>query len=399
MTATNVKILYVNATMRCSPAHGVHIRTFEIGRQLKKCGTVTFLGVDKWFDEKTLAIARRDFDSVILLEMQEKNVPKWLARVHGKYKHHWAKWCSDPVSGADRNYFDRLLAEHDLVWFHSFYAPDCFREYRIPRSIIDIDDLNFMKYQWKAGCASSFRQRFSDQVVSSHWKRREMGVLERFTLAAVCSEADRQILGGGERIHVIPNGFKKPAEKPVLGKRDPLRLGFIGAMAYPPNRDGLEWFGREVWPKIRQEIPQARFRVIGKLPANADFLNHPGFESLGFVEDPGDEIAAWSAMVVPLRFGGGTRLKILEGFSRMCPMVSTPIGAYGINVSNGKDILLAESAEDFAEKCIQLLKQPELGLHLAEQGWNLFQSQYTWDIIGGAVEAAVQDCLRRCRPE
>jgi len=117
------------------------------------------------------------------------------------------------------------------------------------------------------------------------------------------------------------------------------------------------------------------------------------------VEDPGEEIAAWSAMVVPLRFGGGTRLKILEGFSRMCPMVSTPIGAYGINVSNGKDILLAESAEDFAEKCIQLLKQPELGLHLAEQGWNLFQSQYTWDIIGRAVEAAVQDCLRRCRPE
>jgi len=194
--------------MRCSPAHGVHIRTFEIGRQLKKCGAVTFLGVDKWFDEKTLSIARRDFDSVILLEMQEKNVPKWLARVHGKYKHHWAKWCSDPVSGADRNYFDRLLADHDLVWFHSFYAADCFREYRILRSIIDIDDLNFMKYQWKAGCACSFRQRFSDQVVSSHWKRREMGVLERFTLAAVCSEADRQVLGGGERIHVIPNGLR-----------------------------------------------------------------------------------------------------------------------------------------------------------------------------------------------
>jgi glycosyltransferase involved in cell wall biosynthesis len=331
------------------------------------------------------------------MNTQEKQIPKWLKKLYGKYKHHWAAWCSDPVSMNDRKHFGQLAAEHDLVWFHSFYAADCLRKYRIPRSIMDMDDLNYIKYQLKADCAPEIRQRFSDKVVSCKWKQRETGVLDRFTLACVCSEADKNLLGGSDRIHVIPNGFKKPAEKPVFGERNPLRLGFIGALSYFPNEDGLKWFGREVWPKILNQIPQARFRIIGRLPKIAAFLDQPGFEPLDYIEDPTEEIASWSAMVVPLRFGGGTRLKIVEGFSRMCPMVSTPLGAYGIDVTDGKDILLAEQPDNFKEKCIQLLNQPMLGLRLAENGWSLYLKKYTWDVISEAVQATVSDCLEQSR--
>ncbi len=391
MESSKTRILYVNATMRCSPAHGVHIRTFEIGRQLKKCGQVTFLGVDKQFDEETLAIARREFDPVILMKIPEKKI----SRLYGKYKYHWAKWCSDPVSVEDRERFDRLAADHDLVWFHSFYAADGFREYRIPRSIMDIDDLNFVKYQLKAKCASGIRQRFSDQVVSCRWKQREKGVLDRFTSACVCSEADKQVLGGGERIRVIPNGFARPPEKPAGERRNLQRIGFIGALSYPPNQDGLKWFGEEVWPGIHKEMPQARFRIVGKIPENAAFLKRPGFEALNYVEDPTEEIASWSAMVVPLRFGGGTRLKILEGFSRMCPVISTPVGAYGIEATHEENILLAEPPQAFALACLRLLKRPEEGISLAENGWSLFLSKYTWDVIGRAVQKAVEVCLQQ----
>jgi len=133
-----------------------------------------------------------------------------------------------------------------------------------------------------------------------------------------CSRADKQFLGGGEQLYVIPNGFVGPDERSKHKQPGDYRLGFIGELGYGPNSDGLDWFGQQVWPLVRQKIPEARLRVVGRVPESASFLNYPGFEPLGFVPEVSKEFSTWSGMIVPMRYGGGTRIKIIEAFSRSC---------------------------------------------------------------------------------
>ena len=102
-------------------------------------------------------------------------------------------------------------------------------------------------------------------------------------------------------------------------------------------------------------------------------------------------------MIVPLRYGGGTRLKIIEAFSRKCPVISTSVGAYGLDVTDSKDILLEDTPQAFADQCIRLLREPNYGKSLAEAGWELFQKKYTWDVIGNSIQNAVTDCVERFR--
>jgi len=121
----------------------------------------------------------------------------------------------------------------------------------------------------------------------------------------------------------------------------------------------------------------------------------PDIIGLGWLEDPGDEIASWSAMIVPIKVGGGTRVKVAEGFARRCPVVATTIGAFGYDVENGREILLADRADDFASACILLLRDPEFGEALAERAHKRFLERWTWDSFEGTVGRVVQECLAR----
>lgn len=104
---------------------------------------------------------------------------------------------------------------------------------------------------------------------------------------------------------------------------------------------------------------------------------------------------AWSGMIVPVKIGGGTRVKIAEAFSRKCPVVSTTLGAFGYDGISGQDLLLADTAENFASACVLLVKNPELGLRISENAWRKFLKSWTWDLIGESVSRAIEECLMR----
>ena len=241
--------------------------------------------------------------------------------------------------------------------------------------------------------AEGLREKVATKLLTYKWKRRERQALERFDLAAVCSEDDKEYLGGRDRIRVIPNGFEPPEKEIQRTAAGQMRLGFIGNLEYGPNFDGLEWFGQAVWDLIKKEIPAARLRMVGIKPAKVQRLDREGFEWLGFVEDTAEEFASWSAMVVPLRIGGGTRLKIVDALSKRCPVVSTRVGAHGLEVTDQKDILLADEPADFAQACLRLMRDDAYGARLAAAGWELFEQNYTWEVIGRAVQQIVRGCL------
>jgi len=201
-------------------------------------------------------------------------------------------------------------------------------------------------------------------------------------------------MGGGEHVHVIPNGFERQPCEPVRNPSDPPRIGFIGLYSYAPNLEGMRWFVRSCWPLIKQQIPDARLRVAGQDSDGPFKPDAPDVDGLGYVIDAASEIATWSAMIVPVRQGAGTRVKIADAFSRKCPVVSTHLGAYGYDVRSGRELLLADKPDDFAKACVSLIRDRTAASAMADRAYAAFLQNWTWDAIAPRVWAAAEDALR-----
>jgi glycosyltransferase involved in cell wall biosynthesis len=162
-----------------------------------------------------------------------------------------------------------------------------------------------------------------------------------------------------------------------------------------PNKDGAKWFIRDVWPGIKREFPGAQLRLVGRGSEGELTKLGPDITGLGWLADPGDEIASWSAMIVPIQVGAGTRVKVAEGFARRCPVVATTIGAFGYDAENGRELLLADRPADFASACLRLLREPEFGQALAARAHQRFLERWTWDSFESTVGTVVQECMAR----
>lgn len=205
------------------------------------------------------------------------------------------------------------------------------------------------------------------------------------------SEADRAALArlsphSAARIALLPNGVDPAywSRDADLGRVDMPpndTLVFDGSMDFRPNVDAALWFAAEVWPLIRAERPQARFYIVGRNPAPAVLAlgKTPGVTVTGAVDDPRPWVAGATVYVVPMRMGGGVRLKVLQAMAMGCALVSTPIGAEGIDVRHGHEMLLARSAPDFAGATLSLLANPQRRAALGHTARELAAKKYAWE--------------------
>lgn len=295
------------------------------------------------------------------------------------------------VSDLDREKLQNLMAGYDLIWVHSLEFANSFGIWQWPKTILDVDDLPSSVYRQRyiQATSLSFKYWYYRQMLL--WRRNEKRLEERFEGLFVCSKSDQAVLGGGKKIVVLPNCFDAPKKMPARKPATPPLIGFVGTFIYEPNREGIRWFLKNVWPLILEKFPEARLRIAGEGGhGNFDGRN---VETLGWVTDMENEMATWSIAIVPLFVGGGTRIKILEAFSRKCPVVSTTLGAYGLNVNGGCELLIADSAEDFAKSCIRILSNPSDGERLAEKAWNKFLQNWTWDSQAGHIKEIVSKVL------
>jgi glycosyltransferase involved in cell wall biosynthesis len=162
----------------------------------------------------------------------------------------------------------------------------------------------------------------------------------------------------------------------------------LGTMFWPPNVSGVLWFAREVLPLIHQRQADTQFVVVGKKPPSEvrHLAADPRINVTGYVADPLRHLERADAFVVPLLAGGGMRVKILDAWLRGLPIISTPIGAEGIESSDGENILIAEDAPAFAEATLRLLTDPELNEKLRVQGRAWAESMYAWQTIYRKVD-------------
>ena len=249
--------------------------------------------------------------------------------------------------------------------------------------------------------------RFERELQLSQWGKRKMVLLgdylffrtwERAALRqydgiVAVSDAERiwiQNQTPGAAVEIVPNGVDTEFFRPgstVASEQHPY-IVFTGAMDYPPNMDAAIWFCDEIWPTLRQKIPRLGFKIVGKNPHAriVDLGKRKGIHVTGTVADIRSYVANALALVVPLRSGGGTRLKILEAMAMERPVISTRVGAEGLDAAPGKDILIAEDAKEFIDHVDRLLISPELGRNLGTAGRRLVMEKYDWRICLDGLE-------------
>ncbi len=188
---------------------------------------------------------------------------------------------------------------------------------------------------------------------------------------------------GQPHVTVVPNGVNANYfARPPGAERDPDNMLFVGALDWRPNQDGLVWFLNEVYPSISTVRPSTRFSIVGRNPPRwlvEQAEAKDGVTVHGSVPDVRPYMAATSAFVVPLRIGGGSRLKICEALAMDAPVVSTSIGAEGLALGDG--IARADEAASFATAVVQMLNGPGEALRQMTRGRERVMQRYEWDVI------------------
>ena len=171
-------------------------------------------------------------------------------------------------------------------------------------------------------------------------------------------------------------------------------------MDYPPNIDAALWFADAILPIARQSLPQLRFVVAGRRPPPEirALGTRPGIQVTGEVDDIRPYLADALAMVVPLRSGGGTRLKILQAMAMARPIVSTTLGAEGLSVTPGEHLLLADNPQAFAEGIVTLAHSSQFAARVAEAGRRLALTQYDWQQCLRGLDDLYHSVLSSSRP-
>jgi glycosyltransferase involved in cell wall biosynthesis len=220
-------------------------------------------------------------------------------------------------------------------------------------------------------------------------------VLPRLAACTVVSDAEaarvRRIVPNYSRLSVIPNAVDVADYRQDFGVVEPNTLIFSGALTYAPNEDAMRYFLAEAYPRVLAEAPDARLWITGAHPDKmAELPALSGLVLTGRVDDVRPLIARSSVSIVPLRFGGGTRLKILEAMALGTPVVSTSKGAEGLAVTPGENILLADTPADIADAIVRLFRSPDLGSQLAEAGRLLVETRYDSSVVVGEFLALLE---------
>lgn len=392
------RILYVTPLW---PPCGSRQRSLQIIDALQQVGTVDLAVIDKGNTDRSLIeLANANVDAEYAAQQISRThegwVRKFLRKVNPRSNYPNGWYVPNP---ADHHLAERVDS-YDLIWFFQLYSAEYFTYRMWPKSVLDIDDVPSRYESSGLQTVHGLAGRASTAFRAWAWKRRERLLSNRFTTFTVCSDGDRKYLnelGIRRQVHVVPNGFRVPTVEPARNVATPPRIGFIGHFSHYPNYDGIQWFLNKCWARVKSNVPDARLRIVGPGSAGSLPPAMEGVDELGLLDNPSEEISTWSVMIVPIRIGGGTRVKIAEGFSQKCPIVSTALGAYGYMAQNGQHMYVADSPESFAEACVQAINQPTAAAQMAERAWEDFLARWSWDAIRPQVWAAAEDCFRRQR--
>jgi glycosyltransferase involved in cell wall biosynthesis len=234
------------------------------------------------------------------------------------------------------------------------------------------------------------------------WRKMEAAERRYLRLAdrvLAVSETDRDAFAAflsAEKLTVIPTGVDVEYFQPLAGEETANSLVFTGSMDWLPNEDAILYFADAILPLIREHSPEVFLDVVGRNPSRklqALAESEKSIRLTGWVDDIRPFVGRSSVCIVPLRIGGGTRLKIFEAMAMGKAVVSTSVGAEGLAVRSGENIVLADTPNDFAQAVISLLRDPRRRQQLGAAARTLVQENYSWTIVANDFARTLQEVI------
>jgi len=403
-----MKILWVKAGGLVPPDTGGKIRSYSILRELSRDHAVTLFSFHDAKADRDQRELGKVFDRVVCvpLALPEKRgwaeLLSYTAGVFSSEPYNITKYCRPQVR---TELADLLEREHYDVIVCDFL---------MAAGVIPWDSPT-PKVLFAHNVEAAIWRRYYEVARNPLWKAlawREMQRMEaeerRYLRAAdhvlTVSENDRRLLSRlvePSKLTVIPTGvdcdyFRPEAAAQNSQTEDPQTLVFTGSMDWLPNEDAVLYFAQQVLPLIRQEFPEVSLSVVGREPSRrlqTLAAKETNVQLTGWVSDIRPFLARGAVVVVPLRIGGGTRLKIFEAMAMGKAVVSTSIGAEGLPVRHEENILLADEPAAFADSVRSLLRDASRRQQLGTAARELVQQNYSWTKVAQLVASALQEVV------
>jgi polysaccharide biosynthesis protein PslH len=273
-----------------------------------------------------------------------------------------------------------------------------------PACVLDLDDdepRTRRRLAARHAARGDLEAAAGEAAEADKYERMEGAVVSRFDRALVCSEVDAAAVTGrvpGARIAVVPNAVRLPHDAPPRSAGAVFTLLFVGSMGYGPNADAAVELCREILPRVRAAAArEVAVMIVGSRPppSVARLAEIPDVRVTGDVPDVTPYYARADVAVVPIRAGGGTRIKLLEAFARRVPVAATPTGVEGVDVVPGRHLLVADGPDALAAACLRLLREPALGQRLAAAAHTLVENRYALPVVTRVIRSLYRQSPRR----
>ena len=391
-----MKILFLSLRCPYPPQRGDRIRSYHFIKQLSKQNAITLV----YFAE-----SESDIESAKHLEPFCERV-EWV-RFHRSFAfmntglhclsrqplqlHYW-------YAPQMQRKVNQLLAEERFELIHAqlFRMGQYVTEAQGPAKVLDLCDSLALNLNRRAKL-DSIPKRFLVKLEEKRVQRYEIDIMKAFDCGTVVAHFDRDYLlkqDNSLNLSIVPMGVDLGYFRPSLKKHtqssvapiaasSPLLL-FTGTMNYFPNSDAAAYFCNEIFPRVRERHPKARFYVVGNHPSEQvrRLEAQDGVVVTGYVPDVRPYFEEASVFVAPLRAGSGIQTKNLEAMAMGVPIVTTSVGAMGLNADVGKELLVADTPLAFAEQVIHLLDNKHLRENIAQTARTRVETEYSWEAIG-----------------
>ncbi len=396
-------ILWLKTELLHPVDKGGRIRTYNMLRELRRQHRVTYLTLDDG-DAAPDAVARADEYCTDLVRVPFRTAPKRSARFFGELAANLASPLPYAVakyrSAGMRREIERLVGRGDVdVLVCDFLAPSLNVPDGLPcPTVLFQHNVEAMIWQRHTEMAAHPVKR---RYMGEQWRRMrafEASECRRFDRVIAVSEVDRDVFAGEYGVVeplAVPTGVDVHFFDPravAAAPRSATELVFTGSMDWLPNEDAILWFAAEILPRIRAQVPDATLTVVGRNPTpRVRELGErdPAVRVTGGVPDVRPYLARGAAFVVPIRIGGGTRLKIYEAMAMEVPVVSTTVGAEGLPVVPGREYLCADDPQAFADATVRLLRAPDEARALGVRAAEAVRAQFSW---GRVAEQFLDAC-------
>lgn len=395
-----MKILFLTHTSPYPPDDGMRSTCYALIKEMSPRHEVSLLSLVESEQEARQAEVLRPW--LKRLETVRHDIPRSLPRRLFNMLFEPTPFCVLQFMNAEFSEKLRALLREekfDLVHFTSINVAgywDCLGS--TPGLFFPHDSVSMQFYRNAQREPNGFKKAY---IYSQSRKAKglEKKMIPRFTKTVVVSEVDREWIRRflpEAQIPVIPGGVDGDRFRPRPVEEDFPSVIFRGVMNFIPNSDAVLYFHKEIMPLVKKEFPDLKFYVVGKFPPPGIQALHDGKSVIvtGLVPDIQEYMAKATVNISPMRSGSGMKNKILEAWAMERAVVATSLSCDGIDISDAKDILVADSPQKFADSVIRLLKDPGLRVRLGKAGREKAMARYSWSYVAGLFEKVYQEMVR-----